>query len=576
MNSVLGPLLQQAVRKAGPSTSSRSSPRCCRWATRATTATRRQPDVAARAAARADHRRRLRTTSPRRCASPGPTSTSSSPRDARLQAVHDGGPRHSRLVRRHDDGAQRHRLRHPRFGTGDEWFTGPANTPEGLFLGSYGPEDANQTSATRPSPRPPASAASRWRPARHRRFVGGDVPFALRATQTMYDITVGEHTAYQVPILEFRGTPTGIDVTAVARTGILPQINTGMAGRVAAPDRSVPGWSRPRSSASPGRCVSWRRAPPREAQRLTAAAAGATPSPRCGGSALHAGQPVPAPAQRSEMISAAMLTAVSSAVRAPRSSRSGSTAGRAPPRSAPPRAAVPGGPRGCAATPWPRCSRPWAGAARPRAGAVELRVVGEHGQHGPLVDAAGLRLRREVAVRPADDHLVRGGKRLSVAKTGRRRRPSPGSRGSAPSRPWPRRSRWRRRRSAAAVGRTPPRRPACPRRGARRRAVDEHRAVAALEQAPHVVGDGVVAALAAEPALVGLARAARPHDDAPTHRSGSGCSTTVATATGRPASMSSATAPSSGKLWGPTASTKTSRMPPQVSPTATASSSLTP
>src|SRR3712207_8257948 len=28
-------------------------------------------------------------------------------------------------------------------GTGDRWFTGPANTPVGLFLGDYGPEDAN-------------------------------------------------------------------------------------------------------------------------------------------------------------------------------------------------------------------------------------------------------------------------------------------------------------------------------------------------------------------------------------------------------------------------------------------------
>ena len=28
-------------------------------------------------------------------------------------------------------------------GTGDRWFTGPANTPEGLFLGDYGPDDAN-------------------------------------------------------------------------------------------------------------------------------------------------------------------------------------------------------------------------------------------------------------------------------------------------------------------------------------------------------------------------------------------------------------------------------------------------
>ena len=65
------------------------------------------------------------------------------------------------------------------------------------------------------------------------KFVGGDVPFALTATQTMYEITEGEHTAYQVPILGFRGTPTGIDVTKVVRTGVLPQINTGMAGRVA-------------------------------------------------------------------------------------------------------------------------------------------------------------------------------------------------------------------------------------------------------------------------------------------------------------------------------------------------------
>ena len=119
-------------------------------------------------------------------------------------------------------------------GTGEEWFTGPANTPEGLFLGSYGPDDANpdigdsaitETGGIGGFAMAAAPAIVR--------FVGGDVPFALRATQTMYEITVGEHTAYQVPILEFRGTPTGIDVAAVVRTGILPQINTGMAGRVA-------------------------------------------------------------------------------------------------------------------------------------------------------------------------------------------------------------------------------------------------------------------------------------------------------------------------------------------------------
>jgi hypothetical protein len=119
-------------------------------------------------------------------------------------------------------------------GTGDQWFTGPALTPEGLFLGDYGPEDANpdigdsaitETGGIGGFAMAAAPAIVK--------FVGGDVPFALRATQRMYEITETEHPMFQVPILEFRGTPTGIDVTKVARTGILPQINTGMAGAVA-------------------------------------------------------------------------------------------------------------------------------------------------------------------------------------------------------------------------------------------------------------------------------------------------------------------------------------------------------
>lgn len=119
-------------------------------------------------------------------------------------------------------------------GTGDEWFTAPANTPEGLFLGSYGPEDANpdigdsaitETAGMGGFVMAAAPAIVR--------LVGGDVDFALTTTRTMYEITLGEHPALQVPILEFRGAPVGIDAVAVARTGVLPQINTGMAGKVA-------------------------------------------------------------------------------------------------------------------------------------------------------------------------------------------------------------------------------------------------------------------------------------------------------------------------------------------------------
>lgn len=119
-------------------------------------------------------------------------------------------------------------------GTGDEWFTAPANTPQGLFLGSYGPEDANpdigdsaitETAGMGGFVMAAAPAIVR--------LVGGDVDFALTTTRTMYEITLGEHPTLQVPILEFRGAPIAIDAVAVARTGVLPQINTGMAGRVA-------------------------------------------------------------------------------------------------------------------------------------------------------------------------------------------------------------------------------------------------------------------------------------------------------------------------------------------------------
>jgi hypothetical protein len=42
---------------------------------------------------------------------------------------------------------------------------------------------------------------------------------------------VGESEAYTLPILNFRGTPTGVDARMVLQTGILPQINTGIASK---------------------------------------------------------------------------------------------------------------------------------------------------------------------------------------------------------------------------------------------------------------------------------------------------------------------------------------------------------
>jgi len=119
-------------------------------------------------------------------------------------------------------------------GTGDEWFTGPAQVADGLYLGDFGPDDANPDigdSATTETAGIGGFAMA-TAPAIVR-FVGGSVPDAFATTRRMHEITLGENPRWSVPVLDFRGTPTGIDVTRVCRTGILPQINTGMAGRVA-------------------------------------------------------------------------------------------------------------------------------------------------------------------------------------------------------------------------------------------------------------------------------------------------------------------------------------------------------
>ncbi|MGO1167457.1 MAG: DUF1116 domain-containing protein [Janibacter sp.] len=119
-------------------------------------------------------------------------------------------------------------------GTGDEWFTGPAQVADGLFLGDFGPEDANpdigDSAITETAGIGGFSMATA--PAIVR-FVGGSVPDALATTRRMGEITLAENSRWAIPVLEFMGAPTGIDVTKVCRTSILPQINTGMAGNVA-------------------------------------------------------------------------------------------------------------------------------------------------------------------------------------------------------------------------------------------------------------------------------------------------------------------------------------------------------
>jgi len=115
-------------------------------------------------------------------------------------------------------------------GLGDRWFTGPASVVDGLYLPGYGPDDAardigdsviTETTGIGGFAMAAAPAIAK--------FVGGSPADAVTFTQQMYEITVGENDTYQIPALDFRGTPTGIDVRKVVETGILPAINTGIA-----------------------------------------------------------------------------------------------------------------------------------------------------------------------------------------------------------------------------------------------------------------------------------------------------------------------------------------------------------
>lgn len=120
-------------------------------------------------------------------------------------------------------------------GLGDEWFTAPVNTPVGLYFPGFGPEDANPDMGDSAIVETVglggfAMAAS---PAAAR-FVGAGGPAeALRATEEMAEICLGEHPHFRIPALDEEGTPAGIDLRKVVETGITPLINTGIAGRKA-------------------------------------------------------------------------------------------------------------------------------------------------------------------------------------------------------------------------------------------------------------------------------------------------------------------------------------------------------
>lgn len=115
-------------------------------------------------------------------------------------------------------------------GLKDRWFTAPAEIIDGLYFPGYTMEDANPdigdsciTETTGYGGFAMAAAIPIVQ------FVGGAPEDAINYSKSMYEITEAENNIYKIPVLDFRGTATGIDIQKVVETGILPVINTGIA-----------------------------------------------------------------------------------------------------------------------------------------------------------------------------------------------------------------------------------------------------------------------------------------------------------------------------------------------------------
>ncbi len=117
---------------------------------------------------------------------------------------------------------------------GNTWFTGPAQRVVGPLFAGYKPEDSGldigDSAITETfgigafaMAAAPAIVA----------IVGGTVQEAIEYSVKMREITLGENPNVTIPLLDFRGVSTGIDVLKVVETGILPVINTAIAHKEA-------------------------------------------------------------------------------------------------------------------------------------------------------------------------------------------------------------------------------------------------------------------------------------------------------------------------------------------------------
>lgn len=117
-------------------------------------------------------------------------------------------------------------------GLGDTWFAGPhADVEAKLFEGHSEDEIAWMGGESTITETVGLGGFAQAAALGLQTYQGGSAGAMIARNQELYQIVVGEHPDFRLPVLDYRGTPVGIDVHKVVDTGVLPAMDIGIAGR---------------------------------------------------------------------------------------------------------------------------------------------------------------------------------------------------------------------------------------------------------------------------------------------------------------------------------------------------------
>jgi len=117
-------------------------------------------------------------------------------------------------------------------GLGERWFVGPPPTAEAKLFEGHTPDEISWMGGESMIVETiglGGFAQAAALPLQN--YQGGSPEALINRNLGLYAITVGEHKHFQIPVLGFRGTPTGIDICKVVETGTVPVMDMGIAGR---------------------------------------------------------------------------------------------------------------------------------------------------------------------------------------------------------------------------------------------------------------------------------------------------------------------------------------------------------